>query len=291
MDKDNPDLQYIAQQKGLHPQLSHASNIILQNRKNDLTAQQRTFLDVLIPQYASYLRAMLSENASDQPSIVRRVGHLNTYYNYIHNNGYDRIFPSTGKFRPTILEEFMYLLFKSYIEDLKSRLDPHDLLKSGFVKAYSNIYFNSDDINGFINSPQIGVNTKDQDYAIYRSFDITINGQPTITINIPCVAIEVKTYIDKTMLDSIIATAEKIKSGNPHSRFVAVAETYDVRLSVDPAYSRIDQIYILRKSRRGAQWNDIDASVVWRLYNETVSHLSQVWANISVKLNNDGVII
>ncbi|MDE7396718.1 MAG: Bpu10I family restriction endonuclease [Muribaculum sp.] len=291
MDRNNQDFQYIVQQKALYPQLCHASNIISQNGKNNLNAQQQACLDVLIPQYALYLRAMLNENASDQQSVIRRVSLLNTYYNFIHDNGFDLIFPSTGKFRPTILEEFMFLLFKSHIEDIKARLDPHDKLRSGFVKAYSNIYFNADDINGFINSPKVGVNTKDQDYAIYRSFDISINGQPTITINIPCVAIEVKTYIDKTMLDTIIATAEKIKSGNPHSRFVAVAETYDVSLTVDPAYSRIDQIYILRKSKRSNMWRDIDSSVVWRLYHETVSHLNQVWANISVKLSNDGIII
>ena len=77
---------------------------------------------------------------------------------------------------------------------------------------------------------------KDQDFAIYREFDLKINDK-IHNIRIPIVAIENKTYIDKTMLEGIIATAEKVKNGNPYSRFVVVSENYDVDLSVDPSYS------------------------------------------------------
>lgn len=110
-------------------------------------------------------------------------------------------------------------------------------------------------------------------------------------INIPAIAIEAKTYIDKTMLDSIMATAEKIKSGNPHTRFVAVTESYDVSLVVDPAYSRIDQIYVLRKMGRKEGWRDIDPEVVLRLFHETVDHLERPWSDVETKLRNDGVVI
>ena len=110
-------------------------------------------------------------------------------------------------------------------------------------------------------------------------------------IRIPAVAIEAKTYIDKTMLDSIIATAEKVKSGNPHTRFIAVAERYDVSFSVDPAYSRIDQIYVLRKSMRKSEWIDIDENVVWRMVDETIKHLERPWSDIETRIKEDGVII
>ena len=110
-------------------------------------------------------------------------------------------------------------------------------------------------------------------------------------IRIPAIAIEAKTYIDKTMLDSIIATAEKIKSGNPHARFIAVAERYDVSYDVDPAYSRIDQIYILRKTMRKTGWQDIDSEVVWRLFSESVSHLNRPWADIQNRIENEGIVL
>ena len=174
---------------------------------------------------------------------------------------------------------------------VKTYEDSEDVLGSGAVKAYSNIYFKAKNFKDFIKSPEIGVNEKDQDYAIYRTFDISINKASPMQIRIPAIAIEAKTYIDKTMLDSIIATAEKIKSGNPHTRFIAVAERYDVSFAVDPAYSRIDQIYVLRKSMRKSEWIDIDENVVWRMVEETIKHLERPWSDIETRIKEDGVII
>ena len=93
------------------------------------------------------------------------------------------------------------------------------------------------------------------------------------------------------ILDSIIATAEKIKSGNPHTRFIAVSERYDVSYAVDPAYSRIDQIYILRKSMRKNGWADIDKDVVWKLFKETTHHLERPWSDIEARIRKEGVVI
>ena len=185
----------------------------------------------------------------------------------------------------------MFLLFKDYVKEIKTREDSEGVLDSGAVKAYTNIYFKAKDFKDFIKSPEIGINEKDQDYAIYRTFDISIDKANTMQIRIPAVAIEAKTYIDKTMLDSIIATAEKIKSGNPHTRFIAVAERYDVSFAVDPAYSRIDQIYVLRKTMRKSEWLDIDENVVWRMFDETIRHLERPWSDIETRIKEDGVII
>ena len=234
---------------------------------------------------------MLEISSYDKASINKKVGYLNRYYNFMHNEELDRAFSAQGKFRPTILEEFLFLLFKDYVEHVKTREDSDGVLGSGAVKAYSNIYFKAKNFKDFIKSPEIGVNEKDQDYAIYRVFNISVNNAKLMQIRIPAIAIEAKTYIDKTMLDSIIATAEKIKSGNPHTRFIVVAERYDVSFAVDPAYSRIDQIYVLRKSMRKSEWIDIDANVVWRLVDETIKHLERPWSDIETRIKEDGVII
>ena len=93
------------------------------------------------------------------------------------------------------------------------------------------------------------------------------------------------------MLDSIIATAEKIKSGNPYARFVAVAERYDVSYNVDPAYSRVDQIYVLRKEMKKGEWHDIDSSVVQRIFTDTRQHLARPWSDIESRIKNFGVSI
>ena len=93
------------------------------------------------------------------------------------------------------------------------------------------------------------------------------------------------------MLEGIISTAEKIKTGNPYSMFIAVTENYDVDLKVDPAYSRIDQIYVLRKSKRKEQWKDIDADVVIRLFKEVKEHIERPWSDVEQKMRTEGIIL
>ena len=283
---NNQDLDYIELQLQNIPQLCHASNIVGKN-VSTLDKNQRYALTDIIKHYAQYLKNMLNDG---QP-ISQKVEYLNNYYNFIHNKNYDNSFTAQGKFRPTILEEFLFLLFKDIVDEKKKKFDKNDVLSSGSVKAYTNIYFRAKDLRNFIQNPEIGINEKDQDFAIYRTFEISVNNSPVKRIQIPAVAIEAKTYIDKTMLDGIIATAEKLKSGNPYTRFVAVAERYEVSMDVDPSYSRIDQIYILRKAMRKNDWQDIDKSVVERLYNETVKHLERPWSDIQKRLENEGVII
>lgn len=82
-----------------------------------------------------------------------------------------------------------------------------------------------------------------------------------------------------------------MKNGNPYTRFVAVAERYDVSLSVAPSYSRIDQIYVLRKGMRKGEWANIDADVTLRLFNETLHHLERPWSDVQKRLDEEGVII
>lgn len=284
------DYDFICKTMESHPQLSHASNIITKCGSKRSPKEERA-LELLIPQYAQYLRKMLSTKGYDESAVCEKVVLLNAYYNYMHANELDQAFSSQGKFRPTILEEFLFLLFKDYVNDVKAKEDRDNVLNSGNVKAYSNIYFKAKNFIDFIHSPEIGVNEKDQDYAIYRTFDISINKAEPMQIRIPAIAIEAKTYVDKTMLDSIIATAEKIKSGNPYTRFITVAERYDVSYAVDPAYSRIDQIYVLRKSMRKTERCDIDQQVVWRMVRETIAHLERPWSDIGKRIKEEGVII
>ena len=241
--------------------------------------------------YITYIQQVLNINTYDDDAIKHKVECLNTYYNYIHNAGYDNIFKSQSKFRPTILEEFMYLLLKDILNDKKTLYDRNDKLASGSVKAYTNLFFKPNSLETFVKKAEIGINEKDQDYAIYRTFQLSIDGKKGTNIRVPAVAVEVKTYIDKTMLDSIIATAEKLKSGNPYTLFIAVAEWYDVSTKVDPSYSRIDQIYVLRKGKHKGAWNEIDANIVLRVFNNIATHLEKPWSDVKRRLEEDGIII
>lgn len=285
----------ITQLKREHKQLCHASNILKKysslDKAGKLNSLKGEALKRLIPAYATYADKILKLSIFTKEDVYKSVEFLNEYYNFIHNNELDNTFSAQGKFRSTILEEYIFMLFRGYVEKIKQEYDSNGVIDSGATKAYSNLYFKAKNMADFINSPIIGVNEKDQDYAIFRKFSIVADQNKKLRIHIPALAVEAKTYIDKTMLDSIIATAEKIKTGNPHARFVAVAESYDVSHKVDPAYSRIDQIYIFRKTSRKGDRQDIAPDTVWRFFSDTITHLQRPWFDIESRMTKEGTII
>ena len=271
--------------------LIHGNNILAKindNRKIDV-------IESVIPKYNIYKSVNENLIGYTDEIIIERVESLNNYYDYLKSNSYDTAYTSQSKFRSTILEEFMYYIFRDFLNEKKDGIesDGSDVLKLGSIKAYTNLYFKAKNAIEFINSPQIGINQKDQDFSIYRTLKLKVENKDFNT-NIPIISLENKTYLDKTMLEGSIATAEKIKSGNPYSFFGIVTETYDVSFDVDPAYSRIDQIYVLRKSkRREAERNNepIHAEVFINLFNDSRYHFERDWSDIENKMNNSGVII
>ena len=171
-------------------------------------------------------------------------------------------------------------------------------IKCGAVQAYSNLYITAKNIGGFVNEPPIaGINTKNQDYTIYREMKVTVtsdSGSSTQPIQVPILAIENKTYLDKTMLEGAIATAEKLKSGNPYSTYIVVTETYAVACDVDPAYSRIDQIFVLRKckhDKNNRRPQPISPDVLGRLVKMVEARLTDTWADVEERMQNNGEII
>lgn len=292
------ELEYIVR---AHPQLIHASNILHKSVTVKRTDNRKIkTLEVVLPEYLDYVRPFFGEA---RPGLKDVVAGLNNYYTFIDNpenfddTSINKIFSAQGKFRSTILEEFMFLLFKDLLEKLFVEYEGEgdNLLLSGGVEAYTNLCFKAKNLSSFIHSLESQVNTKNQDYAIYRKIDFTVDGQLT-EAKIPAFAAENKTYVDKTMLEGIMATAEKMKSGNPYSRFVVVTECYDVDVKVDPAYSRIDQIYVLRKCG-SKDYEDkpgqhrIDETVVSTLYSDTEAHLKRSWSDVGGKLGTTGVLL
>jgi len=60
-----------------------------------------------------------------------------------------------------------------------------------------------------------------------------------------------------------------------------VLSTYEVSLDVDPKYSSIDQIYVLRKENRN---NPIFDSIVWDLFKFVKSHINSDWYNVKERI-------
>ena len=256
----------------------HASNILAK-----LVANKD--IDFLLKCADKYYDFHINFNMSN---LDYSIDNWNNYLNFVRTNNKrangKAFFTAQSKFEPTILEEVLYRMFKEYHSET---------IKIGGIKAFSNMFFSPSDFANFKKYSNIKINTKDQDFAIYKQVEIKItdNNKP-INAFVPVFAAECKTYIDKTMLEGSIATAEKIKNGNPYCRFCIVTERYDVDKKVDIKSSRIDQIYILKKDakKNNADTIDIKKDVVKRLYEDTKKHLSAKWEDIEKNIKEKGVI-
>ncbi len=313
-----PGIEKIKKISEKHKSLIHASNILKKAEEcvnKDDSSSKIDKLNLLIPQYLYYVNAQLSikqesikycrDNITNnypeivEENIVKRVQLLNDYYKFFEDNKIEGKtgFDSRSKIRSTILEEFMYFLFKDYVNQLLRDCNVKStILQDGSVQAYSNLYFTASNIKDFVNKPKIVLNTKDQDYAIYRAVDISLRdaNSSTKTAYIPILAIENKTFLDKTMLEGAIATAENIKMGAPYAVYVVATETYAVKYEVDPVYSRIDQIFVLRKCKHNKNNRlpkPIDADVVKSMFWYIIERIQRPWAEIEMKLKNFGTII
>ena len=74
--KNSKEYKFISEARELHPQLSHASNIVAKASGN-LSAKESAALETLIPKYAQYLKKMLRISGYDKTSVGRKVDALN----------------------------------------------------------------------------------------------------------------------------------------------------------------------------------------------------------------------
>ena len=258
--------------------LVHASNILTKLNKN-------VNIDLLLRcanEYYSF------HSNFDISNLDNAVDCWNKYLYFIRTNNKNTrgkpIFTSQSKFESTILEEVLYRMFKEF---------ESDKIKIGGIKAFSNMFFSPSDFENFKEHSNIKINTKEQDFAIYKQVDINVtNNNEPINAFVPIIATECKTYLDKTMLEGSIATAEKIKNGNPYCRFCIVTERYDVDTKVDIKSSYIDQIYILKKDAKksNADATDIAKDVVKLIYEDTKKYLNTKWTDIEKNIKEKGII-
>lgn len=272
----------------------HGENIA--NKMRSETGDvNKVYLKEIDKTYRKWLLALDSIKGDSDAAITKKVTLFNEYKNFIDQpkfrkeKGNTNGFTAQSKLHSTVIEEFMYHLLKG-IPVLKDKA-----LLFGPTKAYSNLYFAPTDLNTFEEKSGIVINTKDQDFAISKKIIITTKaaggGEPEKKeVSVPVVSIECKTYLDKTMYEGSVATAEKIKRGNPYSLFLIVTETYEVSSDVDPKYSQIDQIYVLRKSSKRNERLPVQADIVIALYKRVAAHLCADWRNVEKRIES-GILI
>jgi hypothetical protein len=221
----------------------------------------------------------------DEKMVAARVGLLNDYKDFLDQQHFAEAFDSRSNLHSSVLEEFMFYLF----QDMVAELSEHALL--GKSHTFKDLFFRPESYGDMLRNPRLLIEKKDHDFAIGVKLDASFccSGQTTgqsDTFDIPAVAIECKTYLDKTMLQDASTAAEQLKHRNPNAMYIVVAEWLKLTEAVNLRKFKIDQIYVLRKQKNtdrefryseSYEKNPIYPDVVWHLFNATREFLTGSW--------------
>lgn len=232
------------------------------------------------------LKGPFSSPGPDDTEILKtRLALFANYKDFIDQQHFAEKFDSRSGLHSSVLEEFVYYLFR----DLVLSISPSALI--GKAHTFKDIFFMPESYEDMIKRPNARIEKKDHDFVIgvtIRS-EMACEGQSFVEENvfqIPAVAIECKTYLDKTMLEGSSTAAEQLKTRNPNAIYIVVAEWLKLTEQVNLRKYKVDQIYVLRKQRNTDreyrfaetyQKNPLYLDVVEHLYESVRTYLTYPW--------------
>ena len=215
--------------------------------------------------YLPYHKKQMAIREVTQQAVLRKTELLQDYYHKIDEFNSGGWITFQSKFRPTVLEEFCGYLFKDLTTVKSLGLD--------FFKrsVYAGIRIDQQ------GSAQL--ETRDTDFCIGKIVKAAF-AKNVYDVKIPIVAIECKTYLDKTMLSGAQFTAQKLKGGAPRVKVLIITETNQVKLTEIPSETPMDQIYVLRDGEH----DPIDCDTVWEFFCEVKATLERATLKQEIKL-------
>lgn len=221
----------------------------------------------------------------DKDILSNRLAMFNQYKEFIDQQNYAEKFDSRSNLHSSVLEEFMYYLFKDLVECFST-----DAL-IGKSHSFKDIFFMPKSYNDMVNKPYARIEKKDHDFVIGVNINSSMqcagsDYEENLLFQVPAVAIECKTYLDKTMLEGSSTAGAQLKTRNPNAIYIVVAEWLKLTENVNIRKYQVDQIYILRKQKNTDREyrylpnyikNPIYLDVVEHLFNAVRGHLSTDW--------------
>lgn len=272
----------------------HGNNILQKerDRRKYGTPKHQALLAEIRQRYEAWKAANVAINGpvnvateADATALAARVALLNEYKDFIEEARFVQAFDSRSNLQSSVLEEFMYYLFS----DLVKSISGNALV--GKSHSFKDVFFRAPSFTAMLQSPHSFIEKKDHDFAIGVSVQANLRTQGSAEAEIerwdlPAVAIECKTYLDKTMLQDVSTAAEELKRRNPNAIYIVVAEWLKLTEAINIKKLKVDQIYILRKQKNtdreirllpGYQKNPIYLDVVEHLFSHVKEHLTVPW--------------
>jgi hypothetical protein len=236
----------------------------------------------------------------DGETIEERTKLLVDYKDFIDQQHYAEHFDSRSNLHSSVIEEFLFYLFRDLVDSFGG--DP----LIGKSDAFKDLFFVSSSFSQMLDEVSFVVEVKDHDFTIGAVVEgaIGVRGAPLsssgISLEIPALAIECKTYLDKTMLEGSSTAAEQLKTRNPNAQYMIVAEWLKLTEAVNLRKYAVDQIYVLRRQKntdRELRYADtydkkpIDSGVIWHLFKSVRDHLVEPWGGTIAEGLNRGWLI
>lgn len=301
--------------------LVHGSNLQQKesNRKKYQDVESKKFLTEIRTEYNQWHSANLeligptsTPTDKDNEIIAQRVKLLSDYKDFLDQQHYAEKFDSRSNLHSSVLEEFLYYLFKDLVRDFGSNA------LIGKSHTFKDIFFVSPKYSEMLKRPYARIEKKDHDFVIGATIQASFEAatppeqdetpgelvplvqqepesysEATVTGNvethlfdIPVVVIECKTYLDKTMLEGSSRAAEDLKARNPNSLYMVVMEWIKLTSDVNLRKYKVDQIYVLRQQKNTDREfryeetykkNPINPTVIQHLFNKIRNHLTRDW--------------
>ena len=264
-------------------------------------ADSRRYLKEIEVKYAEWKKAneelkgpTAVPTEEDAEILTNRTALLRDYKAFLDQKVYAEKFDSRSNLHSSILEEFLYFLFR----DLVLGFGEHALI--GKSHSFKDLFFVPPSYQAMIAAPHARIEIKDHDFVIgatvlarFASVDADPEGGEDglgvvedHRFDLPAVAIECKTYLDKTMLEGASRSADEIKGRNPNGMYFVLCERLKLSGAVNLRKFSVDQIYVLRKEKNvdreyrledGYEGNDIKEDVVIRLFDDVRTTLTSDW--------------
>lgn len=272
----------------------HGQNIVqkMNGHRKYSDHQSRIFLDEIYQRYCDWKLSNLALSgpysvpaSNDCETLQKRVQLFSDYKDFIDQQHFAEKFDSRSNLHSSVLEEFVYFLFRDMLADFEGA----PLV--GKSHAFKDMFFAPKNFQDMVQRPALRVETKDHDFVIGASVEASFSCDGSAdtqneVFEVPAIAIECKTYLDKTMLEASSTAAEQLKYKNPNAKYFVVMEWLKLTDKVNLKKYKVDQIYVFRKQKstdREFRYDEqyekkpIDSQVVWHLFQAVRDHLTDDW--------------
>lgn len=214
----------------------HESNLISKINKNYNGVGEK-ISEFFEESYKDIKKQLSSLSFSEDPNAFQiAVDAISDYLNSLDEFAQQLSISSQSKFRSTFLEEISVYLTREILND--------DENLSVYTKnVYSGLKI--------IDDLKIDIIKKDVDFCIGKEVELVLDNNRK-KIVVPIIAVEIKTYLDGTMINEVQYSAEKIKNATPSAKIFVLMEYNQVakeKISEAGSNSAIDEMFVLRDSK------------------------------------------